>query len=600
MAGFDRRRLGLLAVRYGLFFALGAWVVAMSFASEHFLTWLNFLNVARQAAPIIVIAVGMTFVMATAGIDLSVGSLVALISVLIVTFFGLGLPAGVVIPAVLVLGLVSGLVNGYFVQLGLPPFVVTLAMLTTLRGIAFVVSDGYATPVKDDFVLWLGRGKIGPVHTPIVLAVIVAVVGWVVLSKTRFGLYSLAVGGREEAARAMGINVRGIKLAVYGTIGLLGALAGIVLTGRLGNGSPNAGIMLEARGHRGHRARRHEPVRRRGDHRGHRCRCALHQLRSQRAEPARREPVLGSGRHRIDPAARGAAQHRRESPGDGMGESPPDGGTGTGTESGSGGRAMTAPLIEMRNISKSFGAVVALRQVSLTVDAGEVVGLVGDNAAGKSTLMKILSGVYTPDTGEVVLDGRPRSFASPMDARGAGIEMVYQDFALVPELSVTRNIFLGRELLQSGLRSRFVDKASMRERATYLLERLGLRVPPVDTPVRAISGGQQQAVAIARATAFDARLVIMDEPTANLAAAAIGKVRAAIGRLKSHGVAVVVISHRIEDVLETADRAVVLKHGTVVGERRIAETGGDELVHMIVAGQDPRGEGGRGAGTPPA
>ena len=249
---------------------------------------------------------------------------------------------------------------------------------------------------------------------------------------------------------------------------------------------------------------------------------------------------------------------------------------------------MTAPLVEMRNISKSFGAVVALRQVSLAVGAGEVVGLVGDNAAGKSTLMKILSGVYTPDAGEIVLDGRTRAFTSPMDARGAGIEMVYQDFALVPELSVTQNIFLGREVLQGGLRSRFVDKSRMRERATHLIERLGLRVPPVDTPVRAISGGQQQAVAIARATAFDARLVIMDEPTANLGAAAIGKVRAAIGRMKSHGVAVVIISHRIEDILETADRAVVLKHGAVVGERRVAETGGDELVHMIVAGQDPR------------
>ena len=260
---------------------------------------------------------------------------------------------------------------------------------------------------------------------------------------------------------------------------------------------------------------------------------------------------------------------------------------------------MTAPLIEMRNISKSFGAVVALRQVALTVDAGEVVGLVGDNAAGKSTLMKILSGVYTPDAGEIVLDGRSQAFATPMDARGAGIEMVYQDFALVPELSVTQNIFLGRELLQGGLRSRFIDKARMRERASHLIERLGLRVPPVDTPVRAISGGQQQAVAIARATAFDARLVIMDEPTANLAAAAIAKVRAAIGRLKSHGVAVVVISHRIEDVLETADRAVVLKHGMLVGERRITETGSDELVHMIVAGQDPRREAGGDAGVPP-
>ena len=256
---------------------------------------------------------------------------------------------------------------------------------------------------------------------------------------------------------------------------------------------------------------------------------------------------------------------------------------------------MTAPLIEMRNISKSFGAVVALRQVSLAVDAGEVLGLVGDNAAGKSTLMKILSGVYTPDAGDILLEGRRRAFTTPMDARGAGIEMVYQDFALVPELSVTQNIFLGRELLQSGLRSRFIDKPRMRARATHLIERLGLRVPPVDTPVRAISGGQQQAVAIARATAFDARLVVMDEPTANLAASAIAKVRDAIGRLKSHGVAVVVISHRIEDILETADRAVVLKHGSVVGERRIAETRGDELVHMIVAGQDPRDAGATGS-----
>ncbi len=249
---------------------------------------------------------------------------------------------------------------------------------------------------------------------------------------------------------------------------------------------------------------------------------------------------------------------------------------------------MSNHLVEMRRISKNFGAVVALRQVSLVIDSGEVVGLVGDNAAGKSTLMKILSGVYTPDRGEILLDGHPQTFASPMDARGAGIEMVYQDFALVPELSVTQNIFLGRELLQTGLRSRFVDKRKMGERATHLIERLGLRVPPVDTPVRAISGGQQQAVAIARATAFDARLVIMDEPTANLSAAAIGKVREAIGRLKSHGVAVVVISHRIEDILETADRAVVLKHGEVVGERRVADTGSDEILHMIVAGQDPR------------
>lgn len=249
---------------------------------------------------------------------------------------------------------------------------------------------------------------------------------------------------------------------------------------------------------------------------------------------------------------------------------------------------MTTPLIEMRNITKTFGAVVALRRVSLVVNAGEVIGLVGDNAAGKSTLMKTLSGVQTPDAGEILMDGREVRFASPMEARGAGIEMVYQDFALVPELSVAQNIFLGRELTGRGYGRGFLDKRQMRERANQCLERLGLQVPAVDTPVRAISGGQQQAVAIGRASAFDARLVIMDEPTASLGASAIEKVRQTIVQLKKSGVSVIVISHRLEDVIATGDRVVVLKHGQVVGERAIADTNSDEIVHMIVVGQDPR------------
>lgn len=242
---FDRRRLALLGVRYALFLALFAWLVAMSLASEYFLSWANLLSVARQAAPIVIIAVGMTFVMATAGIDLSVGSLVALISVLIVTWFGLGAPNWLVLPGVLAIGVLAGMANGLFVRMRLPPFVVTLASLTTLRGIAFVVSDGYAIPIRDELVLWLGRGEIGQIHVPIVIAVLVAIIGWVLLTQTRFGLHALAVGGREDAARAMGINVGRVRLLVYGGIGFLSALAGIVLSGRLGNGSPNAGVMLE-------------------------------------------------------------------------------------------------------------------------------------------------------------------------------------------------------------------------------------------------------------------------------------------------------------------------------------------------------------------
>jgi simple sugar transport system ATP-binding protein len=249
---------------------------------------------------------------------------------------------------------------------------------------------------------------------------------------------------------------------------------------------------------------------------------------------------------------------------------------------------VSVPFITMRRISKTFGAVRALRRVDFEVAHGEIVGLVGDNAAGKSTLMKVLTGVYTPDAGEVLIDGQPVQFASPMDARAAGIEMVYQDFALVPELSVTQNIFLGREMTRRVLGLQLLDQPAMARQASELFGRLGLRIPPVDTPVRGLSGGQQQAVAVARATAFDAKLVIMDEPTANLGATAIAKVRETISRLRAHGVAVILISHRLEDVFTTADRVVVMKHGHIVGTRPVAETVADEILHMIVAGTDPR------------
>jgi ribose/xylose/arabinose/galactoside ABC-type transport system permease subunit len=241
----DHRRLALLAVRYGLFVALGLWLLAMSLASELFLSWLNFLNVARQAAPIVIIAVGMTFVMATAGIDLSVGSLVALISCLAGGWLAAELPVWLVIPLVLLVGVAAGAINGYFVTLGLPAFVVTLAALTYLRGIAFVYSDGYAVPIQNELFNWLGRGRIGPIHVPVLIALVIAAIGWFILTKTRFGLYALAIGGREDAARAMGIDIARVRIIVYAATGALAALGGIVVTARLANGSPNAGIMLE-------------------------------------------------------------------------------------------------------------------------------------------------------------------------------------------------------------------------------------------------------------------------------------------------------------------------------------------------------------------
>jgi ribose/xylose/arabinose/galactoside ABC-type transport system permease subunit len=236
------RRLAVLSVRYGTFIGLALWLVAMACSSDYFLTTINLLNVARQTAPIIIIGVGSTFVMATAGIDLSVGAIVALVSS---AWLADGLTASLVVIAVIAVGACLGALNGFLVWLGIPAFIVTLGGLVSIRGIAFVYSNGYATPITNPAILWLGRGAVLGVDAPILIALLVVVAGVFTLSRSQLGLHALAVGGREEAARVMGLPIGRIKILVYGISGALAALGGLVLAARLSNGSPNAGMGLE-------------------------------------------------------------------------------------------------------------------------------------------------------------------------------------------------------------------------------------------------------------------------------------------------------------------------------------------------------------------
>ncbi len=250
----------------------------------------------------------------------------------------------------------------------------------------------------------------------------------------------------------------------------------------------------------------------------------------------------------------------------------------------------TVPVIEMRGISKYFGAVTALEGVSLRLEIGEVLGVVGDNGAGKSTLMKVLSGLYAPDKGEILIEGRPATFASPMDARNAGIEMVYQDLALAGNLSIYENIYLGREQTRKFAGLRWVDHRSTRVMAQEHLDNLRIRVKSVDQHVEELSGGQRQAVAIARATAFFAKVVIMDEPTAALAIREVSKVLGLIKGLRDHGVSVVLISHRMDDVFHVCDRVMALFHGRNFAEGRLGEVNREEVIGWIMGsrrGQTP-------------
>jgi ABC-type sugar transport system ATPase subunit len=249
---------------------------------------------------------------------------------------------------------------------------------------------------------------------------------------------------------------------------------------------------------------------------------------------------------------------------------------------------MSAPALAVRHAQKHFGAVHALKDVSIQAYRGEVLALLGDNGAGKSTLVKCVSGVHALDEGEILLDGEVVAMASPAAARGAGIETVYQDLALFDNLTPAQNFYCGRELsfpgwLPRGLR--FLDSRAMDREAATVLARLKVVLPKLDAPVALMSGGQRQAIAVARASVFARKVVLLDEPTAALGLREARKVLDLITQLKAEGNAVILITHNLEHVIELADRAVVLRQGRKVGELRPSRANQQELVSMIVGAE---------------
>ncbi|WP_159710817.1 ATP-binding cassette domain-containing protein [Geminicoccus flavidas] len=237
-------------------------------------------------------------------------------------------------------------------------------------------------------------------------------------------------------------------------------------------------------------------------------------------------------------------------------------------------------LLELRDISKHFGAIEALRGVDLDLERGEVVGLMGDNGAGKSTLVKCIAGNFRPSTGEIRLDGEVQHFHKPADARERGIEVVYQDLALCNNLTAAENVFLGREPKKSYGPFKFLDYAQMYTRSGEIFAELKSETRPRDL-VKRMSGGQRQAVAIARTRLKDAKVVLMDEPTAAISVRQVKEVLDLILRLRDKGMAVVLISHRMPDVFTVCDRVVVMRRGTKVADKAIADSSPEEVTGLI-------------------
>ncbi|RRO12601.1 sugar ABC transporter ATP-binding protein [Saccharopolyspora rhizosphaerae] len=252
---------------------------------------------------------------------------------------------------------------------------------------------------------------------------------------------------------------------------------------------------------------------------------------------------------------------------------------------------MTEPLLEARDLVKRYGSVEALRGASFTVHPGEVVALIGDNGAGKSTLVKCLSGVEQPDSGQVLVDGEPVSLDSPTAARGHGIETAYQDLAVAPDLDPAANLFLGREIRRPGLLGKLgvLDKAKMRAEATEQFAKFGVSLPDLSVPIGALSGGQRQSVAVARSVAWASRLVFLDEPTAALGVVQRERVLDVIRRVRDTGIAVVLISHNMPEVLSVADRVEVLRLGSRVARFNAAEVELEDLVGAMTGALSQEG-----------
>ncbi|MCU0886212.1 MAG: ATP-binding cassette domain-containing protein [Beijerinckiaceae bacterium] len=245
-----------------------------------------------------------------------------------------------------------------------------------------------------------------------------------------------------------------------------------------------------------------------------------------------------------------------------------------------------APLLSLRGIGKSYGAVVAVREVDLDIHAGEVVAICGDNGAGKSSLIKVISGAEEPTSGTMRMGGEPVSFLSPHDALSRGVATIYQDLALAPRLSIAANVFMGAELTRSlGLPFvRILDKRRMMDDARGYLARLGVQIEDMNRPVERLSGGQRQAVAIARALRWNAEIIIMDEPTAALGVKETAQVLDLIRTLKADGRTIILISHNMRDVVALADRVVIMGAGRKFVDQPIGALTPDDLAHMIMSG----------------
>ena len=556
-----------------------ALIIYFSLASSNFLgksnliTWLS-----EDAASIIIIAIGEVLLLICGEIDLSVGfvyTFSAFVMHYLIDFYHF--PGILAILCCLLMGLVVGWVNAFLtVTVGLPSFITTLGTGFVLLGLVDTTSHAQPASVPAS-VQGIGHWIGSYAWSEIIWAVVLVAIFHVVLTRTRWGLHTVAVGGNLLGAQEAGIKVKRIK---YGNF-MITALARRVRRPPGGvpdeHDRPDGGrlpadvLRRDRRGHRWHgHARRggHDPGRLPGrDRAGHPDRRVQHH-RHQRQPAGHHLRGRDPHRHDRERAARQAAGSGTKL----MTTTTPEGAAAS--------AAAGDDILRVEHISKRYGAVTALTDVSMHLGRGEVLGLLGDNGAGKSTLLKILCGFQPPTTGRILLEGQEIVFKSVDHARSLGIDAVYQDLALVNQLSVYHNMFLNREQINGPL----LNNRSMRKLAREHLEEMGIKIPSVNVEVAKLSGGQRQAIAVARSVYSNPKILLLDEPLAAMGVKEGAIILDLVRELKEQGdVSIIIIAHNYAQVLEVCDRVNLIQHGEITVDKRSADTSVTELTEMVVA-----------------
>ena len=548
----------------------------------------SIMNLILQNAALMIVSLGTTFVIMMGNTDLSIGSQVAICGVvgaLTVSCFPADSPwgAAVAIAVTLLTGIFCGGINGLLIGVcHVSPFMTTLATMELFRGIALVMCGDARVASANVYYNALGQKKIGIFPIVGILIIVLIAIVWLLLNRTSFGRKTYAVGGNAKAARIAGINPGRQTMAVYAFVGLTAAIAAVVTVGRTRSAQPLAGKNMEFEAITAVVLGGTSLAGGVGSVPGTALGSLLVGIMTfgfSFLDISIAASYLLKGAMILAAVFMDIASTQRGMNAAGRSIRRAEKKRHIETESISEARNHWHETLELRGITKVFPGVKALDDVSITIKRGKVLALIGENGAGKSTLMKVLSGVYTRDAGEILVDGRTVEIRSPIDSQRLGISVIYQELSLIPDMPVFNNVFLGRERMQKA--GVLFNVRYMKKRSAELLSRFGLKIN-VGTAANKFTVGQRQMMEIVRAIDSDATVVVMDEPTASITNADKEKLFDTIRELKAQGVAIVFISHRMSELFEIADEVAVMRDGRHIITSPIEEMNEQKLIRYMV------------------